>query len=137
MKKLLSTAKAVPVSAFSTKQNPFTFTTLRDIYSENLTDIVTDDPEIFQQITSYLKETSPEEESKARFYRDKLLPLYKLSHMENALDEVQKEKIWLNSGGFIVIQRDRSLCLHRRKQREIYRKEKSRRNLSQNQSGSS
>ena len=24
--------------------------------------------------------------------------------MENALDEVQKEKIWLNSGGFIVIQ---------------------------------
>ena len=83
---------------------PVYLTTLRDIYSENLTDIVTDDPEIFQQITSYLKETSPEEESKARFYQDKLLPLYKLSRMENALDEVQKEKIWLNSGGFIVIQ---------------------------------
>ena len=83
---------------------PVYLTTLRDIYSENLTDIVTDDPEIFQQITSYLKETSPEEESKAHFYQDKLLPLYKLSRMENALDEVQKEKIWLNSGGFIVIQ---------------------------------
>ena len=51
-----------------------------------------------------MKETSPEEESKARFYQDKLLPLYKLSRLENALDEVQKEKIWLNSGGFIVIQ---------------------------------
>ena len=50
---------------------PVYLTTLRDIYSENLTDIVTDDPEIFQQITSYLKETSPEEESKARFYQDK------------------------------------------------------------------
>ena len=83
---------------------PVYLTTLRDIYSENLTDIVTDDPEIFQQITSYLKETSPEEESKVRFYQDKLLPLYKLSRLENALDEVQKEKIWLNSGGFIVIQ---------------------------------
>ena len=29
---------------------PVYLTTLRDIYSENLTDIVTDDPEIFQQI---------------------------------------------------------------------------------------
>ena len=27
-----------------------------------------------------------------------------ISGLENALDEVQKEKIWLNSGGFIVIQ---------------------------------
>lgn len=83
---------------------PVYLTTLRDIYSENLTDIVTDDPHIYEQITSYLKETSPGEESKARFYQDKLLPLYKLSRLENALEEVQKEKIWLNSGGFIVIQ---------------------------------
>ena len=35
---------------------PVYLTTLRDIYSENLTDIVTDDPEIFQQITSYPEE---------------------------------------------------------------------------------
>ena len=34
---------------------PVYLTTLRDIYSENLTDIVTDDPEIFQQLTSYLE----------------------------------------------------------------------------------
>ena len=84
---------------------PVYLTTLRDIYSENLTDIVTDDPEIFRQLTSYLKETtSGGRKQSPRFYQDKLLPLYKLSRMENALDEVQKEKIWLNSGGFIVIQ---------------------------------
>lgn len=95
---------------------PVYLTTLRDIYSENLTDIDDDDPHIYEQITSYLKETSPGEESKARFYQDKLLPLYKLSRLENALEEVQKEKIWLNSGGFIADPADRSLRFHRRKQ---------------------
>ena len=83
---------------------PVYLTALRDIYSENLTDIVTDVPDIYDQIVSYLKETSPEEEGKIRLYQDKLLPLYKLSRLENALEEVQREKIWLNSGGFLVIQ---------------------------------
>ena len=83
---------------------PVYLTALRDIYSENLTDIVTDVPDIYDQIVSYLKETSPEEEDKVRLYQDKLLPLYKLSRLENALEEVQREKIWLNSGGFLVIQ---------------------------------
>ena len=41
---------------------------------------------------------------KARFYQDKLLPLYKLYRVETALDVIQKEKVWLNSGGFLVIQ---------------------------------
>lgn len=83
---------------------PVYLTALRDIYSENLTDVITDDQEIHQQITSYLREISPGEEEKVRFYQDKLLPLYKLSRLENAIEEIQKEKIWLKSGGFIVIQ---------------------------------
>ena len=33
-----------------------------------------------------------------------LLPLYKLYRLETALEEVEREKIWLNSGGFLVIQ---------------------------------
>ena len=38
------------------------------------------------------------------FYQDKLLPLYKLYNLEGAIEEIYKEKIWLNSGGFLVIQ---------------------------------
>ena len=37
-------------------------------------------------------------------YQDKLLPLYKLHSLESAIDEICHEKIWLKSGGFLVIQ---------------------------------
>ncbi len=37
-------------------------------------------------------------------YEDALLPLYKLYRLEKVLDEACSEKVWLKSGGFLVIQ---------------------------------
>ena len=39
-----------------------------------------------------------------RFYEDSLLPLYKLYRLETALEEIASEKVWLKSGGYLVIQ---------------------------------
>ena len=82
-------------------------------------------------ITGYLEEISPELNEKLRFYQDKLLPLYKLYRVETALETVQKEKIWLNSGGFIVIQQTEAFVsidvnsgkfTGKKKMQETYRK---------------
>lgn len=83
---------------------PFYVAAVRDAYGRDLDEIITDVPEIRDVITGYLEEISPELNEKLRFYQDKLLPLYKLYRVETALETVQKEKIWLNSGGFLVIQ---------------------------------
>lgn len=83
---------------------PFYLAALRDAYRWNLDEIVTDLPRIRERISSYLSDTSQEELKKLRFYEDKLLPLYKLYRLESALDEIRREKIWLDSGGFLVIQ---------------------------------
>lgn len=83
---------------------PMYMTAIRDAYSKNLEEIVTDLPEIHAHVSDYLKETSPEEQGKLRLYEDKLLPLYKLYSLEKALELIRREKIWLNSGGFLVIQ---------------------------------
>ena len=77
---------------------------IRDTYSQKLEEIVTDIPEYYQQIYAYLEGSSPQELSKVRMYTDKLLPLYKLYRIESAIDEIWHEKVWLNSGGFLVIQ---------------------------------
>ena len=77
---------------------------VRDIYSRNLEEIITDIPGIYEKLKEYLKDFIPEEADKLSFYEDKLLPLHKLYRLEHALDEVQQEKIWLKSGGFLVIQ---------------------------------
>ena len=83
---------------------PFYLAAVRDANSRNLEEIVTDMPEVFDKIKAYLEDVSPEEKEKLRFYQDKLLPLYKLFRIESALDEISREKIWLDSGGFLVIQ---------------------------------
>ena len=84
---------------------PFYVAAVRDAYGRDLDEIITDVPEIREMILGYLEEISPELKEKLRFYQDKLLPLYKLYRVETALDAIQKEKVWLNSGGFLVIQR--------------------------------
>ena len=83
---------------------PFYVAAVRDAYGRDLDEIITDVPEIREMILGYLEEISPELKEKLRFYQDKLLPLYKLYRVETALDAIQKEKEWLNSGGFLVIQ---------------------------------
>ncbi|WP_334304003.1 ribonuclease E/G [Blautia massiliensis (ex Durand et al. 2017)] len=83
---------------------PFYVAAVRDAYGRDLDEIITDVPEIREMILGYLEEISPELKEKLRFYQDKLLPLYKLYRVETALDAIQKEKVWLNSGGFLVIQ---------------------------------
>lgn len=83
---------------------PFYVAAVRDAYGRDLDEIITDVSEIGEMIRGYLEEISPELKEKLRFYQDKLLPLYKLYRVETALDAIQKEKVWLNSGGFLVIQ---------------------------------
>lgn len=83
---------------------PFYVAAVRDAYGRDLDEIITDVPEIREMILGYLEEISPELKEKLSFYQDKLLPLYKLYRVETALDAIQKEKVWLNSGGFLVIQ---------------------------------
>lgn len=83
---------------------PFYLAAVRDIYSRDLEEIVTDLPEIYKRISEYLVDFMPQEQEKLRLYNDSLLPLYKLCRLETALEEIRREKIWLNSGGFLVIQ---------------------------------
>lgn len=77
---------------------------VRDAYSRELEEIVTDDRRLFEEIREWLLHVSPEETEKLRFYEDRLLPLYKLYCLETVLEEVMREKVWLKSGGFLVIQ---------------------------------
>ena len=66
-------------------------------------EIVTDDPEVFQAVQNYLN-CYGEYEIPLRFYEDKLLPLSKLYSLESVLERSLQERVWLKSGGFLVIQ---------------------------------
>lgn len=77
--------------------------TLQNVYTQTLDEIVTDDPEVFQEVQNYLN-CYGEYEIPLRFYEDKLLPLSKLYSLESVLERSLQERVWLKSGGFLVIQ---------------------------------
>lgn len=77
--------------------------TLQNVYAQTLDEIVTDDPEVFQSVQNYLN-CYGEYEIPLRFYEDKLLPLSKLYSLESVLERSLQERVWLKSGGFLVIQ---------------------------------
>lgn len=76
---------------------------LQNSYLHDLDEIVTDDKVLYHQIRQYLNQYASKN-TLLRLYEDTLLPLYKLYSLETVLEHALSEKVWLKSGGFLVIQ---------------------------------
>ena len=84
---------------------------LSDLYTEEVDEILTDDRELFEQMTEYFQENQPEDTAKLRFYEDRLLPMEKLYSLDHHLKEALGERVWLKSGGYLVIQTTEALTV--------------------------
>lgn len=76
---------------------------IRDSRADRLEQIITDDPDCYEAILKYLKTSQKEDLDKLVFYEDKLLPLPKLYSLETSLERALSRKVWLKSGGYLVI----------------------------------
>lgn len=103
---------------------------LQNLYSQDLEEIVTDKQELYECAVQYLKGYKQQEEI-VRYYEDKLLPLYKLYNLEKAFEQAQNERVWLKSGGFLVIQQTEAFvcidvntgkCTSKKDMQETFRK---------------
>lgn len=94
------------------RNNPVSWlSSLRDTYKESLTEIVTDDAALYEKIRDYLAQYQREDQDKLRFYEDPSLPLIKLCSLESALEDALRERVWLKSGGYLVIQPTEALTV--------------------------
>lgn len=84
---------------------------LRDIYTANLTSVVTDILEVHASIQEYMKLHQPEMLEKLRLYQDDLLSLPKLYSLERELTLALREQVWLKSGAYLVIQPTEALTV--------------------------
>lgn len=73
---------------------------VENAYRIEYDEVVTDLPEIF----STLQETCEINKIPLRFYEDSLLPLYKLYSVEARMQELLEKKVWLKSGGYLIIE---------------------------------
>ena len=73
---------------------------IENTYTTEYDEVVTDIPEIYET----LKEEMAQVDIPVRFYEDKMLPLHKLYSVEIRIKELLDKKVWLKSGGYLVIE---------------------------------
>ncbi len=84
--------------------------TLQDTDFASLTEIVTDDAKAYHAITSYY-EKNKNFDGDIRFYEDAMLPLFKLYSLERELRDALRERVWLKSGAYLIIQPTEALTV--------------------------
>lgn len=84
---------------------------IRDSFHGSLEAIITDERDIWESVRSYLEEFQPEDLPKLTLYDDVLLPLAKLYKVEKSIEEALGKRVWLKSGGYLVIEPTEALCV--------------------------
>lgn len=81
----------------------------RLVYSDEFSEIVTDDKALYPLLSEYAKEHFPQKN--VRLYSDSILTLSSLYSLRTKLKEALDERVWLKTGGYLVIQPTEALTV--------------------------
>jgi len=83
---------------------------IREHFTSGFKRLLIDDRTAMDQVTAYLEETAPDLVSKVHYYDDEL-PLFERFHVEDQLRKALDRRVWLKSGGHLVIDRTEALTV--------------------------
>ncbi len=81
---------------------------LRDLFTEEVHQVVIDDAQEHQNILEYLKTAAPELGSRVKLYRGEQ-PIFDAYQIEQEIENTLDRKVWLKRGGYIVIDHTEAL----------------------------
>jgi ribonuclease G len=81
---------------------------LRDILSEEFTAIRVDDPQQFQRVREAVERFMPNLVGRVKLY-EKDFPIFEEYGVQGEIDKALRSKVWLKSGGYIVINQTEAL----------------------------
>ncbi len=85
------------------RSDPVWLARLLNISSRENTEIVTDLPKAYAEVETYLREKNLTDRFTVRFYEDSY-PLPDLYGLEKVLQEATARRVWLKSGGYLIIE---------------------------------
>jgi ribonuclease E len=84
---------------------------VRDLFTGGeFKEMITDSPELQEKVVAYLRSVAPELVSKVAMYEGKL-PLLEAYHVEEQIHKALERKVWLPSGGYIIIDRTEAMTV--------------------------
>ena len=83
---------------------------IREHFTKDFRRLLIDDRETYEQVVDYLERTEPDLVNKVKFYEDDM-SVFERFHVEDQLRRALDRKVWLPSGGHIVIDRTEALTV--------------------------
>lgn len=92
------------------RDNDIVTTILRDIFSNNIDELIVDNEEVYWEIIDYINAFSENTlKTKIKLYRDTKRELFDAYGINEEIEKALKEVVWLECGGYLVIQRTEAL----------------------------
>ncbi len=82
---------------------------LRDYFSNDIGEILIDNPTIYQEAVEFMERVLPHNIKKLKLYEDNTVPLFTRYQIESQIESAYGHKVQLPSGGSIVIDRTEAL----------------------------
>lgn len=108
---LVETARYRTCFTCMKKNIPDYLKTLQNTYFDQLEEIVTDLPEVYDEIQELCHNNQQMKQIPVRLYQDKLLSLSALYNVEKQMERALGKSVWLPSGGYLVIEPTEALTV--------------------------
>ncbi|MBN2112531.1 MAG: Rne/Rng family ribonuclease [Acidimicrobiia bacterium] len=83
---------------------------IREHFTAEFRRLLVDDPEIHRGVVAYLEATDPDLVPRVHLYADEI-PLFERFHVQDQLRKALDRKVWLPSGGHVVVDRTEALTV--------------------------
>ena len=80
-----------------------TSSVIRDLFSNDVSRVVVDSRKLHKEISTYIKYTSPQVLDKIELHKERQ-PIFDAYGIEKELEATLSRKVWLKSGGYIIIE---------------------------------
>ncbi len=109
-RKVQETGESATAPALIYKDDNLIFRILRDVVDEDTQEIIIDDPAAYDSLTAFCKDYLPTLPAKLTLYT-KDMPLFDEYNAEIEINRLLDKKVWLRSGGYIVIEQTEALTV--------------------------
>jgi len=92
------------------KEDTITASAMRDFLTEDVTEIVTNSPQIHREALAYVRWAAPEMEKKIQLYKGRL-PLFESYGIAKDVESIFSRKVWLKSGGYLIIEHTEAMVV--------------------------
>jgi len=99
---VLEAAKRQRAPACVHRDQTLLYRTIRDIFGDEIDKMVIDDPEEYEKVHLVAESVAPRMREKIFLY-DRDEPIFDFYNIEADLDRLLQHKVWLKSGGYLVI----------------------------------